>query len=332
VRNVLKIQFGSRDRGTLLGILAILFWSTSIGFGRHLTEQVGTFRAVASIYLLGGLVTCAVVIVQGMTLRSLARVGVKYLLGCGGLFTAYMVCLYLAIGFSIDREQAITVGLINYLWPALTLILAVPILRKPARGGRLLLGITVACLGIFLSIGSAGHRFSWNLLQQQGAAAVSYWLALAAAVLWALYSNLSRRWGTNSSGEAVPAFLLATGIFMFFLTLGIPEEGHWTKRAILNLTYLALVPTSLAYIFWDIAVRRGNFVLVATFGYLTPLLSTWISVIYLGVSARLRLWIACVFVVSGAVVCNWAFKKDLGAAPGASFEAQGQNSPERDGD
>jgi len=313
VRNDRKSPSGYKGRGTLLGILAIFFWSTSIGFGRHLTEQMGTFRAAASIYMLGGLIACTVAILRGTTLQTLARAGLKYLWGCGGLFVAYSVCLYLALGFSVDREQAITVGLINYLWPALTLILAAPILREPVRRGRLLLGITVACLGILLSVGSADRHSTWNLPQLHGTSASPYGLALSAAVLWALYSNLSRRWGTHPSGEAVPAFLLATGIFMSFLMLVFSEESHWTKRDLPELIYMALVPTSLAYIFWEIAVRRGNFVLIAAFGYLTPLLSTWISVIYLAVRASLQLWIACIFVVAGAVICNWAFKKGLGA-------------------
>ena len=37
---------------TLLGILAILFWSTTIAFSRTLSEQLGPLTAGASIYLL----------------------------------------------------------------------------------------------------------------------------------------------------------------------------------------------------------------------------------------------------------------------------------------
>ena len=302
-------------RYTLLGILAILFWSTSIGLGRALTEQVGTFRAACSIYLLGGLIACAVSLWQGTSLRAHTLLGPKYLLGCGGLFAAYMVCLYLAIGFSHDRRQTITVGLINYLWPALTLILAVPIQKRPARGLMLLFGVALALFGIYLSMGTPGSSFSPISLRQPGYGNGPYWLALAAAVLWALYSNLSRRWGTAQGCDAVPVFILATGIILLPLRLGITEEAHWTRGAILHLTYLAVVPTFLAYIFWDKAVRKGNFVLVASFGYLTPLLSTWISVIYLRVNAGLRLWVACVLVVSGAVICNWAFKPRDRARP-----------------
>ena len=40
-----------------------------------------------------------------------------------------------------------------------------------------------------------------------------------------------------------------------------------------------MVPTFLAYLFWDRAVLRGNFILVASFGYLTPLLSTLVSAV-----------------------------------------------------
>jgi drug/metabolite transporter (DMT)-like permease len=136
---------------TVLGILAILFWSTSIGFGRTLTEQVGTVRAAAWICLLGGVVSCAICGWRMSVLEDLRLLGAKHLFICGGLFSAYMICLYTAVGLSVDRSQVVGVGLINYLWPALTLILAVPLLHRRVRFPRLVLGMSLAVLGTYLA-------------------------------------------------------------------------------------------------------------------------------------------------------------------------------------
>lgn len=42
-----------------------------------------------------------------------------------GLFVAYEVCLSLALGFASSRNQAIELGVVNYLWPCLTVLLAI---------------------------------------------------------------------------------------------------------------------------------------------------------------------------------------------------------------
>jgi hypothetical protein len=61
------------------------------------------------------------------------RLPKRYLFGCGALFVSYEVALYLAVGLSVSDQQVLVVGLINYLWPALILLTAIPILRYRAR-------------------------------------------------------------------------------------------------------------------------------------------------------------------------------------------------------
>ena len=66
-------------------------------------------------------------------LARFRRLPPRYLWGCGALFVAYTSCYCLAVGLATDREQVLTVGLVNYLWPSLTLLLSVPILGYRAR-------------------------------------------------------------------------------------------------------------------------------------------------------------------------------------------------------
>jgi len=69
---------------------------------------------------------------------------------------------------------------------------------------------------------------------------------------------------------------------------------------------MALFVTGAAYIFWDHAMRRGDMVLVAALSYLTPLLSTLFSAVYLGVVPAPAIWVACALVIAGAVTCRLA--------------------------
>jgi drug/metabolite transporter (DMT)-like permease len=67
---------------------------------------------------------------------------------------------------------------------------------------------------------------------------------------------------------------------------------------------MVLFPTLLAYIFWDRAMRKGHIVFVASFSYVTPLLSTIISCLYLEVDMGYWLWAGCGLVIAGAALCS----------------------------
>jgi drug/metabolite transporter (DMT)-like permease len=69
---------------------------------------------------------------------------------------------------------------------------------------------------------------------------------------------------------------------------------------------MAIFPTFLAYFFWDQAMRRGNIVLVATLSYFTPLLSVFISSLYLQITIDIRLWVASILVVIGAIISKYS--------------------------
>ena len=293
----------SPGRATAFGVLAIVLWSTTVAFSRSLAEQVGVLTAASSIYLLAGLLGCASALIRGRGLRRFRGLPRRYWAGCGGLFVLYMVALYLAIGLASGRQQVVEVGILNYLWPGLTLALSVPLLGHRARPW-LAAGIVLAFAGGALALVQGG-AFSWEELRANlRLNGFPYAAALVAAFSWALYSNLSRRWAHASSGQAVPAFLLATGLVLGAMRLARPEVSHWTARAALELAYLAVCPTLVAYTLWDRAMRRGRVSLVAALSYLIPLLSTLATCLYLRVAIGPGLWLAAALVVAGAIVCK----------------------------
>ena len=85
-----------------------------------------------------------------------------------------------------------------------------------------------------------------------------------------------------------------------------PEESYWTPRVIVELLYMSVFPTFLAYTFWDRAMRKGKIILVISLSYFTPLLSIVISSLYLRVIIKSTLWIACGLVIAGAVICKFS--------------------------
>lgn len=295
-------NLGVRMLPTLLGLVAVVLWGTVIPVSRHATEQLGTFTSAAVIYLASGIVGCLSLLATGRLGSILSEMSRKYLLVCGGLMVAYTVLLYVAIGFASDRQAIVAVTVANYLWPGLTLVLSVPLLGYKARAWMLAAGIAASTAGVWLAVGGGGGGSLCGPSAPVAAAG-------AAAIAWALYSNLSRRWGGNADSSGMPLFLLATGICLLLIRLMTKEASSWSVALALEVAYLAVFPTLLAYTFWDIAVRRGSMPLVAAASYLTPILSVWISGFYLGVSVTPVQWLAGGLVVLGAVACRLSIRQ-----------------------
>ncbi len=294
---------------TVPGFLSVILWSTVIGLSRSLIEMLGPFTAAAAMFTGGGALGLVYLAVQKDGLRKVGELPGSYLLGCGLLFVVYQFCLCLSIALADGHRQVLEVGVINYLWPGLTLAFSVFILKKKAKV-TLALGIVIAFAGVWLA--AAGPNVSAFLnafLNNIRANPKAYGLALAAALSWALYSNLSRHWAGGAPGNAVPLFLLATGLMALVFRFVLEETSTWNARIGWEVVYMAVGPSLLAYAFWDLSMRKGHMTLVASFSYLTPLLSTAVTCIYLSVVPGWNVWVACIMVISGAIVCAFSVSK-----------------------
>jgi len=232
-------------------------------------------------------------------IRNLPR---RYVVGCGGLFILYMLAIYLGIGLANDRHQVLQVGLLNYLWSALTILFSLFLLKNRAHF-ILIPGTFLALAGIFLVL-TEGSAISWfSSIANMTSNPVAYALGLTAAISWALYSNLTRRWGEKATNSGVILFIPATAIVLWLVRLCVVEEGAWSLAAGIEAAFLGLA-TALAYVFWDMAMRKGSLVLVAVSSYFIPFLSTLLSSLYLDVTPGLFLWVGCLLIVLGSLM-SW---------------------------
>src|SRR6218665_523470 len=105
---------------TWTGLVAIVIWGASVGMMRSITEALGPVAGGAAVFTLSGLLAWRVVGVP-----SLRAMHPAYLWLAGGLFVVYEICFALSLGLAHDRAQALELGMLNYLWPSLTILLAV---------------------------------------------------------------------------------------------------------------------------------------------------------------------------------------------------------------
>lgn len=324
-----RVSGAERARGTVLGLLALLFWASTVGFSRIATESLGGITAGAVVFLAAGAISCAWS-ARGSDLRGVLRHPPRYLLVCGGLFAFYTLALYLAIGLAEDRRVAVEAALVNYLWPAAVLLFSVPILGARAKPA-LLLGAATAFAGIALAAADVHGLSVRGLVERVRSNAPAYAGGLAAAASWGVYSNLTRRWSDPSAPGAVPVFLLATGLFLGAVRLFFPEPARWTPAALLAVLYLSLFPTVFSCVFWEISMRTGDFVVVGAASHAAPLLSTLLTCAILGARPGPLLYAGALLVAAGAVVCRLSLEEPAGQAGGPRSPSKTLSEDRRDG-
>lgn len=291
----------SAQRATAFGLTAILLWSTSVGLLRSISEHFGPVGGAALIYTVSALCLC---VARG--LPKLREMPPRYLWAGGTLFVTYEIFLALAIGLAHSRSQSLELGMINYLWPSLTIVFALFINQQRASPW-LWPGLALSLAGIIQVMkgdGSWSPVEMWhNILDNP----VAYGLAFAAALIWALYCNLTRRWSEGKSG--VTLFFCATALVLWIKYAFVSEAAlDFTLPATLQLLFMG-ISTAVAYSAWNYGIQRGNMTLLATASYFTPVLSAFIASLWLGLHPGWPFWQGVAMVVGGSLLCWLATRR-----------------------
>lgn len=300
-----SINHSSKSICTSLGFLSIIIWSASVILSRFISTELGKFTSGSMIYLVGGILACLLSLRQPHGFRKMFGLPKKYLFICGPLFVLYIVLFYIAVGIASTSQATIVVGLINYFWPTFVIVFSIPILGRKANW-LLVPGVTTAMIGVYLSA-TSGHAIDFKEFFNNSDI-VPFALAFIAAVSWGLYTNFCQKYG-GKEGDALPLFLLACGMVLFLLRLTVVEHSQWSVKALGLSAFFIVFPITLAYTFWDLAIRKGNALLVSTASYFTPVLSTIITAFFLGVAIDNKTWLSCALVTIGAILCKLAFSK-----------------------
>ncbi|MEC4090750.1 aromatic amino acid DMT transporter YddG [Pseudoalteromonas rubra] len=282
---------------TLAGVAAILLWSAVMGLVRAVTEMLGPIGGAASIYTVASVFLVAVMGVPKLRLYS-----PRYILIGGSLFVAYEICLALALAMANSRQQAVEMLVINYLWPALTVLMAVLSSGKPCSKW-VYPGIFLAFFGVAWSITGEQGLTLQQIATNVATNPVTYAMALVGAFLWALYCILTKRIGNGQN--AITLFFIMTAVSLW-LKFGLSNESTMVFDAestgLLLLTGVAL---GSGYALWNYAIIGGNMVLLATLSYFTPVLSTALSSLILGLVLSQSFIQGVFMVTAGSLLCWW---------------------------
>ncbi|VVP85605.1 Aromatic amino acid exporter YddG [Pseudomonas fluorescens] len=279
---------------TACGLVAIILWSTASGLIRSVSEIFGPLGGAALIYTLGAILL--VCLLGKPRLRSTPKL---YLVLGSALFVAYEVCLSLALGFASSRNQAIELGVVNYLWPCLTILLAIIMNGQKARW-IIIPGTALALFGILWVVSGDGLSLA-SIVTNVQSNPLSYSLALACGITFALYCNVTRRYAGGQN--LVVLFFVLTAVVLWLKYLFSSEViPALTLGSSLELV-AAAIGMAGGYALWNIGILRGNLTLLATASYFAPVLSSAFAAVWLGAVLNMQFWQGAVLVTAGSLIC-----------------------------
>ena len=287
-----------RRRATLIGLSAVLIWSTLALFGA-LAGPIPPLQLVAMAFTIVFALTLTVWWRRGESpLRHLRQPAPVWALGIAGLFGYHL--LYF---IGIQNAPPADANLINYLWPML-IVLFSALLPSETGVGRLrwfhLAGATFGLAGTALIVTGDGV---WDgSLQFRSEYAGGYLAAAGAALAWSGYSVLSRRFA-HVSTDAVGAFCGGTALLALASHLAL-EVTVWPGDTVAWLAVfgLGLGPVGAAFFVWDHGVKHGDLRVLGAAAYAAPLLST-LLLVATGLSAGTwTLALACLLIGGGGLL------------------------------
>lgn len=247
------------DRATLAGAGALVLWALLALLSRGAAE-LPPFQLTAMTFGLSAVLGLAWLGVRGQ-LGVLRQPPAAWLHGTGGLF-GYHALFFAALA----RAPAAEANLINYTWPLLIVLLSAPLLGMRLTA-RHLAGVAIGFAGSLLLL-TRGTSFD-------AGAITGYACAAGAAIAWALYSVLSRRMAAVPT-EAVVGFCAGSALLALGAHLVWEPTVTPSLPALACTIALGIGPVGIAFLLWDIGMKRGDPRLLGTLAYATPVASTLI--------------------------------------------------------
>jgi len=289
------MSFINENRYTFYGVFAILLWSSVAAFIRDLSELFSPIAAAAMMYSISAIFLMCV-----MGVPKIKDFPMRYLLIGGFLFVTYEICLALSLGMANDRHQAMEMSIINYLWPALTILLSV--LISPKKVNILVYpSILIAFAGVGWCI-AGDQDISINTLTANiSDNPITYLMAFSAAFIWAIYCVITKK--ISNGKNAIVLFFAATAITLWIKYFFSNEPSiDFTLPSTLILV-IAGISIGTGYALWNQAVIGGNIILLGTLSYFTPVFSTLFASVYLSLSLSGSFWQGVALVTLGSLIC-----------------------------
>ena len=283
--------------GHLAALLTIGIWGTTFISTKILLADFQPVEILFFRFVIGFL---ALLVISPKRLKTKNRKeeGTFALAGLCG------ICLYYLLeNIALTYTLASNVGVLISAAPFFTAILSHLFMRTEEKlPVQFFAGFFVAMVGIVL-ISFTRQNLELNPLGDL--------LAVAAALVWAIYSLLTRR----ISSFGYPVVLVTRRTFLYGILFMIPALFFFglhpglsrfaDRTCLLNILYLGLGASALCFVTWNFAVKELGAVKTSVYIYMVPVITVFASVLFL--QERLTLWvgIGTVLILTGLFLSEY---------------------------
>ncbi|EMF7175424.1 aromatic amino acid efflux DMT transporter YddG [Salmonella enterica] len=289
------------QKATLIGLVAIVLWSTMVGLIRGVSEGLGPVGGAAMICSLSGLL-----LIFTVGLPDIRRFPGRYLIAGSVLFVSYEICLALSLGYAATRHQAIEVGMVNYLWPSLTILFAI-LFNGQKTNWLIVPGLLIALTGVCWVLGGENGLNPGEIISNVATSPLSYLLAFLGAFIWATYCTVTNKYARGFNGITVFVLLTALALWLhYFLT---PQPAMIFSLPVIAKLFTAALTLGFAYAAWNVGILHGNVTIMAVGSYFTPVMSSALAALLLSSPLSFSFWQGAVMVCVGSLLCWLATRR-----------------------
>ena len=287
-----------QKKATLIGLIAILLWSAIVGLIKSVSEGFGPIAGAALIY------SCsAILLLFTVGFPNLRKFPRNYLIIGSVLFVCYELCLSLSLGFTHNGRQAIEVGMVNYLWPSMTIVLAV-IVNRQKVSPLIIPGVILAVAGICRVLGGDQGFSLTEMTRNVMDNPLSYGLAFTGAIIWAIYCVVTKKIANGSNG--ITLFFILTALTLWVKFLFSPQPPFVLSFQVWISLALAAMAMGFGYAAWNVGILHGNVTVLAAASYFIPIISSILAAFILSSQLTMSFWQGTAMVSLGSLVCWWS--------------------------
>lgn len=283
--------------GHILAALTVFVWGTTFISTKILLH---VFTPVEILFIRFVLGLCALFLACPHRLKGTTKKQ-EGMLAAAGLCG---ICLYYLLeNIALTYTLASNVGVIVATAPFFTAMLAHFCFReKDVLHANFFVGFLIAMLGIGM-ISFNGAALHLNPIGDV--------LALLASLVWACYSNLTRKIGTFG----YPTVLITRRIFLYGTLFMLPTlfffDCKWDLMQLThpiylaNILFLGLGASALCFVTWNFAVKLLGAVKTSVYIYMTPVVTAVTSVLILHETITPLAGVGIVLILTGLILSEW---------------------------
>lgn len=282
-----------KAKGTIYVLICVVLWAlipvvAKMGQTTLDNHQFLFWSSLVSIVVLG----LAVILSGNLNKFREYRFKDWSCLSILGLLGTYIYYLFLYLGYS--NATGMEVLVIQYTWPILIVVFSIFILKERLSFKKIT-AITFGFIGVIIVL----TKGDFQNINVSNAPVIG--LVGAGAACFALFSVLSKNIKKEPLGVVTVYFLTAC-IASFISMLYFSDFAFPPASELMPVLVNGILVNGFSYVFWLLALRSTEASYLATFTFITPVLSAIYLIVFFGEPVVAAYGVGLIFVVTGGLV------------------------------